>query len=506
VKKLLVPTLLGVLSLAYYGSSWPRAANGAQDDTAKTAREMTHIVMEEHDGRDKAFIVNTLPTGGEGIPPWANVLNEKKNFLPCRGGPYALCYYSGPDGTLPCTVKSLKSQGRNVADCSCIEVPYGPYFVDINAIMDLQTYELTVAVCGKEGEKCPRPNQAPVCEVINNRKLIPGADMISVFSFACVPGEGIASIPCDVGVYAGCMTAPCYRNPDDPRGIVRCECPLYEGCYEVGTPEADGGMCELRGNNVWSSAHNQTGPGINCPQDSSGADSTLVTFPPPDQDATCIPDAPQGVTNTDGDLIACPLFPEGGLPPEPISEAELVALRQSDLCTEVCTDYRQCGGENIIGQPQTFFQHAYTCDAVLCTSKCAIAGAFQDDLALTNLACRELSSCGATAIAAIIELELMAGCSCCASQVCGCGEEAPQINDATQIALFDLNTAQCERGITPQCCLNGTLCGKNEAGVSFSCVGCPSESGFSNEVSATIPGESKKPSGGGGGGGRGRNK
>ncbi|MEE8198462.1 MAG: hypothetical protein V3R48_01985, partial [Thermoplasmata archaeon] len=260
-------------------------------------------------------------------------------------------------------------------------------------------------------------------------------------------------------------------------------------------------------NNVWSSAHNQTGPGINCPQDSSGADSTLVTFPPPDQDATCIPDAPQGVTNTDGDLIACPLFPEGGLPPEPISEAELVALRQSDLCTEVCTDYRQCGGENIIGQPQTFFQHAYTCDAVLCTSKCAIAGAFQDDLALTNLACRELSSCGATAIAAIIELELMAGCSCCASQVCGCGEGEDQINDATQIALFELNQAQCERGITPQCCLNETLCGeKDEVSFKEFCGTCPSESGFSNEASATIPGESKKPSGGGGGGGRGRNK
>ncbi len=32
------------------------------------------------------------------------------------------------------------------------------------------------------------------------------------------------------------------------------------------------------------------------------------------------------------------------------------------------------------------------------------------------------------------------------------------------------------------------------------------ESGFSNEASATIPGESNKPSGGGGGGGRGRNK
>ncbi len=508
MKKLLVPTLLGVLSLAYYGSSWPRAANGAQDDTAKTAREMTHIVMEEHDGRDKAFIVNTLPTGGEGIPPWANVLNDKKNFLPCRGGPYALCYYSGPDGTLPCTVKSLKSQGRNVADCSCIEVPYGPYFVDINAIMDLQTYEQTVAVCGKEGENCRRPNKAPVCKVIEQKKLIPGADMISVFSLSCVPEEGIAQIPCDFGIYFGCMTAPCYRNPDDPLGIVRCECPLYEGCYEVGTP---GGICVLPGKNAWSSAHNQEG-GINCPPDPSGPDCTLVTFPQAGPEPSCIPDAPQGITDACGLPIACPLFPDGGLPPMELSAPELVVLRQSDLCTEVCTEYRQCGREIVPGaelEPESL-QHAYTCDAVLCTSKCATDGSFQDDLALTTLACRELSSCGAAAIANIIELELIAGCSCCASQVCGCGELPTQITAATQTALFDLNEAQCARGITPQCCLegNGTLCGENAGGESFQifCDSCTSESGFSNEVSLTIPGESKKPSGGGGGGGRGRNK
>ncbi len=504
MKKLLGATLLGVLSLAYYGSSWLPAANGAQDDTAKTAREMTHIVMEEHDGREEAFIVNTLPTGGEGVPPWANVIRESDmqhtQFLPCRGGPFALCYYSGPDGTLPCEVNSLKSQGRNVADCSCIEVPYGPYFVDINAIMDLQTYELTVAACGRDGERCLFPNQAPVCDLIQNKKLIPGADMISVFSLSCVPEEGIAQIPCDVGLYAGCMTAPCYRNPEDPEGIVRCECPMYdEGCYEVGTPEGEGGTCVLGGNNVWSSAHNQ---GLSCPPASNGTDCTLVTFPL--DPTTCTPDAPQGVTDACGVEVACPLFPQQRQPPVDISDEELAALPQTELCAQVCAEYSQCGG----GADGSGEQHAYTCDAVLCTSKCAATGSFQDDLELTRLACGELPSCIASpGIGAIMELELAVGCSCCASQVCGCGEGEDQINDATQIALFELNQAQCERGITPQCCLNETLCGeKDEVSFKEFCGTCPSESGFSNEASATIPGESKKPSGGGGGGGRGRNK
>ncbi|HEY1852209.1 MAG TPA: hypothetical protein VGG60_14395 [Candidatus Binataceae bacterium] len=29
-------------------------------------------------------------------PAYANVVVTSTNFLPCRGGPYALCYYSGP--------------------------------------------------------------------------------------------------------------------------------------------------------------------------------------------------------------------------------------------------------------------------------------------------------------------------------------------------------------------------------------------------------------------------
>jgi hypothetical protein len=40
-------------------------------------------------------------------PAYANVVVTSTNFLPCRGGPYALCYYSGPSSgseNLSCTL------------------------------------------------------------------------------------------------------------------------------------------------------------------------------------------------------------------------------------------------------------------------------------------------------------------------------------------------------------------------------------------------------------------
>jgi hypothetical protein len=460
----------------------PANAKGpAESNTVdKTAREITHAVMQEHGGREKAFVVNTQPTGGqsmdgEGIPPWANVINAPENFLRCEGGPFALCYYSGPDGTLPCTVKNLKNHGRTIADCSCIEIPYGKYYVDINAIMDTQTYQSTVEACGSSGIACARTtNKAPVCEAINSRKLIPGAEMISVFSFNCAPEEGIDQIPCEAGIYAGCMTAPCYRNPDDPAGIVRCECPLYEGCYEVGTPEGDGGTCELGSKNVWSSAHNQIG-GLNCPQPAQDECPQSTTYPRPVPDETCQPDAPQGTRDACGDPVACPLFPDHQLPPVPIPDAELDALPLTELCASVCAEYEQCGAGKEAGADPDYLQHAYTCDAVLCTSSCAVAGSFQDDLLLTTEACKDLPSCAGTpGISSIVALEDKLGCSCCASQVCGCREE--QITESTQRELYRLNQAQCDRGIRPQCCLNHTLCGE-EDGRSFYdlCDSCPSK-------------------------------
>jgi len=56
------------------------------------------------------------------------------------------------------------------------------------------------------------------------------------------------------------------------------------------------------------------------------------------------------------------------------------------------------------------------------------------------------------------ELETAAGCSCYASQLCGC-----QPNAQTDAAIATLVERQRARGITPQCDVNGTLCGADPA-------------------------------------------
>jgi hypothetical protein len=64
-------------------------------------------------------------------PAYADIVLEPSNFLPCRGGPFALCYYSGPNPET-CT---LTEDGR-FANCKCFEIPFGTYFVLINGILN----------------------------------------------------------------------------------------------------------------------------------------------------------------------------------------------------------------------------------------------------------------------------------------------------------------------------------------------------------------------------------
>jgi hypothetical protein len=334
----------------------------------------------------------TTPYG----PAYADIILEPSNFLPCEGGPIALCYYSGPE---PETC--VLSQDGTTANCECFEISYGKYFVDINAILNLDVYNETIAQCGTDGSGCQATNSAPVCESINNGTFSPGTDMISAFSFACVPEEGIGSTNCTQPPlqYAGCMTAPCSRTGED--GIVNCLCPTYEGPYQIGLNDQ---TCNLGNNMTWSAAYN---PNV-----------TGTTPTPPI--GGCIPDAPES-------LGGCPLLTRNDIPKPP----------PNIDCDEVCQEYQDCHGAGGI-------KIGYTCDATLCTSQC-------NDRDLVGLACDGLQSCEVTEI---IKLEAEVGCSCCASQICGCAA-----NNQTQKAVFDLNNQQRDRGITPQCDINGTLCG-----------------------------------------------
>lgn len=122
---------------------------------------------------DFNFVANNLMTTPYG-PAYADILLEPSNFVPCEGGPFALCYYSGP-GPESC---ELTGDGT-FANCKCFEIAYGKYFVDINAILDLNVYLNTVDVCGADRSGCQTANSAPVCTSINTGSFIPASDVIS---------------------------------------------------------------------------------------------------------------------------------------------------------------------------------------------------------------------------------------------------------------------------------------------------------------------------------------
>ena len=340
------------------------------------------------------FVPNDLMTTPFG-PAYADILLEPANFLPCEGGPYALCYYSGP-GPFTCET----TEDGQFANCKCFELPYGKYFVDINAIQNVDVYFETIAACGEDGSGCQTTNSAPVCGYINTGTFFPNTDMISTFSFDCVPEEGIGQTNCGQSPYAGCMTAPCTRTGED--GIVDCLCPTYDGPFQVGLNDQ---ACTLDDNLVWSAAYN---PNI----------TGTIPVPP---SGGCIPDAPES-------LGGCPLISSDI--PEPPPNID---------CSEVCSEYQSCRGANGV-------EVGYSCDATLCTSQC-------NDSGLVGDACSGLSGCE---ISEIVKLEEEVGCSCCASQICGC-----EADTETEHAVFALNQRQRDLGITPQCDVNGTLCGES---------------------------------------------
>ena len=221
-------------------------------------------------------------------PAKADVYVQTTNFLYCEGGRYALCFFSGPpeptgkprdrkqNPSLPCIL-----QGDNLANCTCQVFDSGPYFVDMNGILNLGAWYQTVAACGADGSGCKnleacgkqgkgsacgQLHEAPVCAYIRDQKagdpsksLIPGADVISAFSFAMDANYRVGSSTCGKGLYAGCMTAPCYfqegaNDPPKNGDPIQCMCPTYDGDFEIGQfREKD--ECQIEGGYVWSAAH-----------------------------------------------------------------------------------------------------------------------------------------------------------------------------------------------------------------------------------------------------------
>jgi hypothetical protein len=110
-------------------------------------------------------------------------------------------------------------------------------------------------------------------------------------------------------------------------------------------------------------------------------------------------------------------------------------------CDEVCREYSTC-----LRGPGPY-ELGYTCDATLCTSR---------DAGLITEACFGIETCE---LDETLRAERAAGCSCCASQLCGC-----VASDTTDQEVRILNAQQRQRGEIPQCDVNGTLCGDEESG------------------------------------------
>src|SRR5262249_3817112 len=210
--------------------------------------------------------------------------------------------------------------------CPCFEW-YGTNYVDINSILNLDSYLATVGACS-DPANCQQPNSAPVCDDLISGSFLPAARRFSTFSLYRSKEEPIGSTDCtgsDRSPYAGCMTAPCF-GPTTPgsdlhTAMITCDCPIFDGPYQIGKT-LDPSACDdspMAG----SAAYNVSSPPANkC-----------------DLLPSCVPDAPP-------DQCGCPLYVSGETVLPPGSGVD---------CDEVCNEYASCQRGDL--------ELGYTCDA-----------------------------------------------------------------------------------------------------------------------------------------------
>lgn len=251
-------TRWAVVAVGWFASAGGMPAN-ATSDTAGAASSDQGLRCER-----LPFVENVFWTTQYGPAP-ADVVTGSASMLRCDSGAYALCYYSGAE-PMPCVV----DEEKGVASCECLklepDVEHPEYIVVINSILNTCVYVESVAQCGHSGENCAGTvGEAEVCDYVEQNELIPGADLISTFSFAPVGDFELGCTECE-GTYAGCMTAPCYeRMNDEGESVVVCDCPLYDGPYQFG--RRGDYTCDAGDGLVWSAAYNPEG----CPSDGGSA-------------------------------------------------------------------------------------------------------------------------------------------------------------------------------------------------------------------------------------------
>ncbi|UXI70092.1 hypothetical protein [Tahibacter amnicola] len=234
------------------------------------------------------YVPNTFWTTEYG-PAAADVVLSPTNFLSCPAGPYALCFYSGPDtppkaaqgGKLPSLPCKVSKDDPEIAECRCY-AENGISYIDIHAIRNTEAYIETIRICGQDGAGCRNlltdalPGDvttstgaslgslpvAPACSYLiagsdGIAPMAPDAQVVSTFSLARAKryASGQTSCTSTPAPYAGCMTASCTFENDKKgkrSGFATCRCPIYTGPFQVGQPNVS---CDAGSGNVWSAGY-----------------------------------------------------------------------------------------------------------------------------------------------------------------------------------------------------------------------------------------------------------
>ena len=161
--------------------------------------------------------------------------------------PYALCYYA----------KCKPIPSTTEAECGCAGFPDGgTSFVYIEAIRNTAAKEETFKQCPAGIASCDGDSPettAPICKRIAEHTLYPDQkpDLISTFSTGAPKFKYQGVKGCGKGLYADCMTAPCFNRKAWDGSPVTCKCSVLCAEYTIAeaTPSPN---CELPEGNLWS--------------------------------------------------------------------------------------------------------------------------------------------------------------------------------------------------------------------------------------------------------------
>ena len=325
-------------------------------------------------------------------PAWADVSLSSSDFLPCFG-PYALCYYAD------CTV----SADGTVSDCPCYEW-FGPNFVAINAILNADSYQATVAQCTADPASCQVTNGAPVCADLNRGDFYANATRVSTFGF--------------------------YRAPVEPIGVTDCSdgAGAVRGLHDRAVHRAaDGEPMAPRPSTA--TARTRTGPSSSA---KTGCRATTRRWR--GRRRTIPTAAAESVRHR----------PRRLHPRRAAGPVRLPALHVDDDAAAGERRRLQQGLPGVRQLPEVRHHDP----ARLHLRRDAL------HLGRQPPRLRRLPRPAGVRPDGDLQGRDAADCSCCASQLCNC-----DANRATEQKIYELDAAQRALGETPQCDINGTLCG-----------------------------------------------